>query len=329
MDRSTYTYSKCCFDSPVFICGYPKSGTTLMVSLLDGHRDLLVIPEETKFFTMVFPKDFEKRFDALFRDTNIAAIQRGIVDEPSGLRDYREVNFEFLRASARDYWENSQQNPKHLLECLAYGFSEVTGKDDFLHWVEKTPGNENYLKQITEWWPKSLAIFMVRDPRQAFCSHREYQKKKPRPSKIPLNRFLRNWEKSVRSFQRYLADGGKGLVIRYEDFIRDPRSVMNEVAEFLGISFNECLLYPTRAGIKWKGNAALGKDFQGVNANPQNYLQKLSEMEIEIIEVSLGKLMKQFDYQCIMKFSYLKVVYAHIIRYIVRWKSTISKVIRG
>lgn len=31
---------------PVFICGCPKSGTTLLASLLDGHSELLIIPEE-------------------------------------------------------------------------------------------------------------------------------------------------------------------------------------------------------------------------------------------------------------------------------------------
>jgi tetratricopeptide (TPR) repeat protein len=36
--------------SPVFICGHPKSGTTLLLALLDFNQDLAVFPEETTFF---------------------------------------------------------------------------------------------------------------------------------------------------------------------------------------------------------------------------------------------------------------------------------------
>jgi hypothetical protein len=36
-----------------FIAGYPKSGTTLLLSLLDNHPQLVVVPEETLFFDRV------------------------------------------------------------------------------------------------------------------------------------------------------------------------------------------------------------------------------------------------------------------------------------
>src|SRR5262245_11056209 len=38
---------------PVLLCGYPKSGTTLLLALLDHHPDLLVFPEESRFFTQM------------------------------------------------------------------------------------------------------------------------------------------------------------------------------------------------------------------------------------------------------------------------------------
>ena len=34
-------------DRPVFICGHPKSGTSLLRNLLDSHSELVVYPEET------------------------------------------------------------------------------------------------------------------------------------------------------------------------------------------------------------------------------------------------------------------------------------------
>jgi hypothetical protein len=39
-----------------FIAGQAKSGTTLLVALLDNHPDLLVFPEETAYFPTVLTK---------------------------------------------------------------------------------------------------------------------------------------------------------------------------------------------------------------------------------------------------------------------------------
>src|SRR5438128_164057 len=36
--------------SPVFVCGPARSGTTLLMRLLDSHPDLAVLPGETYFY---------------------------------------------------------------------------------------------------------------------------------------------------------------------------------------------------------------------------------------------------------------------------------------
>ena len=38
---------------PCWVLGYPKSGTTLLLSLLDGHAKLSVFPEELRYFSTV------------------------------------------------------------------------------------------------------------------------------------------------------------------------------------------------------------------------------------------------------------------------------------
>jgi hypothetical protein len=42
-------------DHPVFICGHPKAGTSLVRSILDSHPQLIVYPEETVFFRRYLP----------------------------------------------------------------------------------------------------------------------------------------------------------------------------------------------------------------------------------------------------------------------------------
>ena len=286
------------FDKPVFVCGYPKSGTTLLVSLLDGHSDLLVIPEETQFFSKVHSRAVHDKFETLFKDTNISAIARGIVDAPSGYRDYTKIDFDFMHSSAMEYWKNSPKSDKHLLESVVYGLAEATRTRSFRHWVEKTPLSELHLGTIRKWWPRVMAILTVRDPRQTFCSHREYQKRKQNPLKITLDVFTNQWTQSATSFKTYMRQGGKGIVIRYEDLTQNTTDVMKKIAKFIGIPFRDCLLCPTRSGNEWGGNPASGNEFKGVSFRPNNYMEKLEEAEIRGIELCLSTLMREFGYKC-------------------------------
>ena len=48
-------------DSPVFIAGHPKSGTSLLRSVLDSHPELVAYPEETSFFRRYLPKTSRKK----------------------------------------------------------------------------------------------------------------------------------------------------------------------------------------------------------------------------------------------------------------------------
>jgi hypothetical protein len=43
-------------DDPIIICGAPRSGTTLLISILDSHRDIISIPYETWLFVNKRPQ---------------------------------------------------------------------------------------------------------------------------------------------------------------------------------------------------------------------------------------------------------------------------------
>ena len=43
-------------EEPVIVCGAPRSGTTLLISILDSHQDLLAIPYETWLFVNKRPQ---------------------------------------------------------------------------------------------------------------------------------------------------------------------------------------------------------------------------------------------------------------------------------
>ena len=164
-----------------------------MLSLLDGHKELVVIPQETKFFNKVLNQEsYENKIDYLLNKSNIKMLKYGLHEGPSGMKDYSQFNFENFKNKFYDYWNKSLKEDKNLLESLAIGISHTTKQTSFKAWVEKTPGTEFYLGTIKKWWPQSKAIFLVRDPRQNYSSHCRYQKRKKNPLEIKLDKFIKN-----------------------------------------------------------------------------------------------------------------------------------------
>jgi len=297
--------------NPVFICGYPKSGTTLMLSLLDGHEDLVVIPQETKFFNKVLKQvNYENKIDYLLNESNIKMLKYGLQEGPSGMKDYSQFNFEIFKNKFYDYWNKSLKEDKNLLESLAIGISHTTKQNSFKAWVEKTPGSEFYLDTIKKWWPQSKAIFLVRDPRQNYCSHIQYQKRKQNPLNITIENFIKRWGMSVKKFEKYsrIFDND-ALTIRYEDLISDTKTIMKKVAQFLGVEYKNILETPTRLGKQWKGNASDGKKREKVQVNKNNYHQHLSKNEILMIDVMLHKEIERYQYANNAQYSLSKKFY--------------------
>ena len=65
-------------DSPVFICGHRKGGTTMLINMLDNANDAIVYPDDSSFFYLYYP-----RFDSVeyTKEEKISRIKDIIIDE--------------------------------------------------------------------------------------------------------------------------------------------------------------------------------------------------------------------------------------------------------
>lgn len=201
-------------------------------------------------------------------------------------------------------WNISAKSDKDILETLVEAIAQTTNTKEYIGWVEKTPGTEFYLPIIKKWWPDAKILYLVRDPRQNFCSHKRYQKHKKRPIEITIPRFINRWKKSFSAIERYLDSNSEGLLVRYEDLIGDTHKTMQNVSQFLGITFDPVLLNPTRFGIEWKGNASDGYEKKHVQKNPNNYSQYLSNNEIAVIELKLRNQLNALQYEVNIEYNY-------------------------
>ena len=145
---------------PVILSGYPKSGTTLLLSLLDNHPQLTVFPEEFKFFQKVYGKQGDDLINAILTETGFNALRFEKVIFPSGERDYTDVDFDYVEKEMRKLCGNVSVFKDILIGAMGIWHNvQANQSDEKLRWVEKTPGNERYI-YIINGSGVTLFIFM-------------------------------------------------------------------------------------------------------------------------------------------------------------------------
>jgi len=293
-------------DKPIFICGYPKSGTTLLTSLLDNHNELLVIPEEIKFFNKVLRQNKDDRIEYLLNHSNLKLLKIGKFRSPSGDRDYSGFDYNIFLEHFFKYWNSSNKGSENILESVVNGLSVALNSNFFKAWVEKTPGTEFHLNTIINWWPNAKFVYLIRDPRQNYCSHFRYQKIKNKPLNITIKRFIKKWKNSVKAFEEFRNRTGKGFLIKYEDLVDNPKRIMENLADYLQIEFRDSLIIPTRIGIQWEGNSSDGKSRNKIENNFYNYDKYLSNNEISIIDLKLRNEIIRYRYALTKEYSLIQ-----------------------
>ena len=288
---------------PIFICGHPKAGTSLVRAILDSHPELIVYPEESMFFRRFLPKTrnckldekldlAEKNIINFFRweQENPTADQEGFPD-----RDYRNFSFEEINKWMRTFVENSFRDDGDILSAAVLAFGVVSNQlhQNTRYWVEKSPYNEYYAEQIFTWWSDARCIHVIRDPRDNYIS---YKRKHP---DWQAEFFASNWRCStlagVQNQEKYKPENY--YILHYEDLTSSPENAIRQLTAFLKISWDETLLIPSRAKELWKGNSMFSNQFEGISAAPvARWKENLSRQDAEVIQIITEPLFTQFKY---------------------------------
>ena len=284
--------------SGLFIGGAAKSGTTLLMSLLDNHPQLIVVPEETAFLErrarFKRKKNLQARLKYLLEGSALNALGAGRVESKrvgENARDYTKFDYPRFVGLARDFINQPWMNDSLLFTetIRAYGITIGTDWRKCVHWVEKTPRSETHLDVLDELFPEAKMIQMVRDPRAVFASRKKVVRyESGRFANVHL--LVREWNRCARETLRLRRDPSRFLVIRYEDLVSKPREVLEQVCRFGGFDFHEGMLEPTRGGNGWLGNSAFYKGFKGISAAPADrWKDCLTEDEIWWVELHCRK----------------------------------------
>ena len=283
----------------LFLGGCPKSGTTLLLSLLDGHPQLAVLPEETHFLEQRADYSALGRYHAklrhLLEQSGLRLLGQGKGartgwpgEAPStDLRDYSGFDHQrFVRLAACAVEQPWMSDSLLFSETVrAYAMTIGCNWRDCIRWVEKSTSNELCEDTLFELFPEAKLIQVVRDPRAVFASRKKrllnlsgcYTK---------AHRLVRGWNRSSGQIPKLMKRGDRYLVIRYEDLVLAPRQSLERVCRFAGIEFLPELFTTTRAAREWQGNSSFHNAFSGISGQAVDHWKSdLTEDEVWWVEM--------------------------------------------
>lgn len=196
-------------NDPVFVCGFLRSGTTLVGRILDAHPAFEVLDEP----------------DALDRHAIPVLTEATGVAFPDPTRASREA-----LGLARAAYEARM--------CALVGASDRT-------LVDKQPALTIRLPFIARAFPRARIVVCVRDPRDA-CLSTMMKYFEPNPTTAALlspeesARYHRASFAILHAVQDQLSPPVH--VLRYEDLVQDPSSVLADLLEFLAVPWDDAVL---------------------------------------------------------------------------------------
>lgn len=305
--------------SPIFILGLHKSGTTLLRNLLDGHHNLFVIPFETHFFQLSnFWVDNEYR-------RSRPVITTSKVNAKSLIKYVRKVNTtsdkfgdSFVESKINEdkfqtYINNVRDNPSTKLQIETYFESIAKSIYDTSYApsqriVEKSVEHAEFTMELQKIFPNAKFIRILRNPYSNIVSLRNFQ---IHNNTYPLmHRMLSTMENSYYWLykNKFLLNSKNYKVIKYEDLVSKPESVMQDIASFLQIPFTSEMLDPTVLNIPWKGNSTTGDKMKGISTKRLDaWKDSIHPIEIFYINKLFPFVLEDYGYKKLsMKGSFFK-----------------------
>ncbi len=215
-------------DSPIFVVGLPRSGTTLLATMLGAHPAIDCGPET--FFFARLPAD-----------------RRPLLDPdgwPGRATDYvcslklRDSPVHELYGRSRDEIHAAlAEHPPSLaamLESLTASRARAVGKR---RWAEKTPRHMGRLPLLRSTFPDAAIVRVVRDPRAAALSMTTL----PFASDSLLAN-LYGCERADEAAEPHIRRDPWLLTVRFEALLADPGEELRRVCDFVGEPFDERML---------------------------------------------------------------------------------------
>lgn len=207
---------------PVFVGGCPRSGTTLLRTMLNSHPDLAV-PHETRFVVLAWRR--RNLFGDLTKAENRREVARWVVEEPKG-------RFSRIGVPEDELVEAFAAAPPTLGSLMATCFNRYAERNGKPRWGDKRPSYAQNLDALFAMFPDAQFVNVVRDPRACVASMGKWWDGWGR-----LASAVEIWERTDKTVQSALdrLPSDRITEVRYEDLVTDPQRTLESLCAFLAL----------------------------------------------------------------------------------------------
>lgn len=283
-------------ESPIFIVGTPRSGTTLMARILNSHCDIF-IPGETHFFLDIYSQ--KKGLGSLKTDEARKILWQKLTslysryNEPA---DQERINHILSNPSIEDELKNSLTDYELMFTKFMELQMEYEGKQ---RWGNNAPKDLFYIEEIIDFYPDAKFIACIRDPRDFLKSYKGKWKATAESEVARIKRLYHPvvttmlWKASMVKLKntRNKLDQQHLLEVKYESLVTDPSLTLSNICKFLDVEFTADML-----DVDFN-NSSDQRRSSGIDASSiGTWRDRITNEEVWIVQKLTTNLMRQFNY---------------------------------
>lgn len=216
-----------CNDTPFFVLGAARSGTTLLRLMLNRHSRL-AIPFESHFLRQIFAELPADRPLGTRETERMAELVVGEKNFRTWHLDAADVRRELIRRAPAPL--------ATLVDALFRMEIAPTGKP---RWGDKTPNYYTCWRQLMGLFAGSRLIHIIRDGRDVSLSLERVGWHGP-----TMSDRARYWHERVEMAHEAARELGpaRNLIVYYEELVLDSRGTLQAICDFLGETFEPGML---------------------------------------------------------------------------------------
>ncbi|MEO1299821.1 MAG: sulfotransferase, partial [Cyanobacteria bacterium J06636_16] len=212
----------------IFLVGCPRSGTTLLQSLVAGHPDVASFPESNLFHCLTSPDSRRGKLGIASKGARKAFI-----------KFLAEINQPDMTRFLPPYALSLQQYATAFTQTL----DTLALQQQKSWWLEKTPYHLRRIDIIEKFVSDPKFVHIVRNGEDVVASLYEVTHHHPDiwGGAKDIDQCLSEWRRDIHLSAHY-ASRGNHAIVRYEHLLQNPASVLQKVCRFIGLSYSDELL---------------------------------------------------------------------------------------
>lgn len=298
-------------ESPLFVVGPSRSGTTMMRLVLNRHAKVWVAAE-THYFDDLRPRFSGREHAPLTADeaTTCEDYFLAVAHKPYGRGGNPESAARVTREELHEEVAGLGEGADAYFRAYCTILARHNGKE---RWGEKTPRHVFRIQEILTVWPEAKVVCMVRDPRAVVSSYRYWklgteadgdpeapvdagfeadEERARRSYHVAVISLL--WRSAMRASLAALTRFGADTIRiqRYEPILREPEGELRGLTDWLGLEYEEGLLDVPIL------NSSFGMRGQtGISPEPlDRWRTNLPPEEMAVVQSCCGRLMDDLGY---------------------------------